>query len=85
MRANCRSRVLAEESEPISQYVMAGSCCSVSATSFINDVPAENSEPTSMPASTMASVPFMRLARLMHHASATAPTPQTNALTVTPK
>ena len=65
--------------------VMAGSCCSVSATSFINDVPAENSEPTTMPASTMASVPFMRLARLMHHASATAPTPQTNALTVTPK
>ena len=56
---------MAEESDPISQYVIAGSVCSVSATSFTKEVHEVNSEPIIIPASIIASVAFILLTLLM--------------------
>jgi hypothetical protein len=62
---NRASLPLIEVSEPMSQYVMAGSCSLTSAISFIKEVPAEKIELTIIPASTMDRVVLSLLALLM--------------------
>ena len=64
---------------------MAGSCCWVSATSLIKEVPAENREEIIIPARISATVGSERDRRLTSHAAATASRPKQKADREMPK
>ena len=64
---------------------MAGSCCWVSATSFTNDVPAENRDEIIMPARIRDTAWSALDRRLTSQAAATASSPQQNAAAEMPK
>ena len=81
--ASLKDCQLAEDRLPISQYVIAGSCESVSAVYFTSDTSAENSDAITIPESTTVVILPEPLFLLTRKVSPTAKKPNSSAISCT--